>query len=483
MQINIDKVVSNPYRNFDIYPIDEAQVLELMDSFEDTGDFGVLPVRLNDEGMYELGAGHHRLEAMKRIGYTTVDVKLINHCDDDHMIKIMANENAKQKGHNAPGQLDSLAAIIKRVSYLIFISETADDLREIAPSAFERLDDNHLESARAALMRGSGLGYQIVGMYADKIMKESEYHNLLRALKETGAYSQIIEEQQQIVEAELEAREEAERKAAEEAAAELEKQRKAEAAAKKAAQRANEAAKKAAEKAAAAKKKADKEAAERKRKEAEQAEERQRKLAVLRKKAAKEEKDRIEKARASAKLRQQARDAAAKSKEKAAGLHPDMLNLIREDHILDRFRMCVVGSEWFPVQEHPELWKDIQQLADELNEGNVSRGLVDSYFREETLKRDSKQREILREIEEQERNSSEWKKIDAAVDGFRKSISGVRKSLFNLQEAIKHPQYGAHAFREIAMDAQLEKDMSAVYNMIQRIRTVTRHSRDNVVNT
>ena len=95
--IEISTIAANPYRNFSIYPMDKSQVTSLASSFDEVGDFGVLPVRLaayhHDDGSeYELAAGHHRLAAMREMGVTHVDVKVEDY-DDDDMVKVMALEN------------------------------------------------------------------------------------------------------------------------------------------------------------------------------------------------------------------------------------------------------------------------------------------------------------------------------------------------------------------------------------------------------
>lgn len=465
MKISIDNIVANPNRNFDIYPIDEAQVVDLMESYEEVGDFGSLPVRRVGD-TFELAAGHHRLEAMKRLGYVDAEVVLADY-DDDDMIRIMALENSRQKGHNSAASLDSLAAVISRVAYLVFISTTADDMREVAPNAFKELTEQELGEARKALIGAKGIGFGLVSAYTDKMFKELEYKQLLIGLKDSGMYAKIITEQQAIVEAELAAVEEAERQAAEEAERQRAEQLKKEEAARKAAQRAKKAAEEAQKKAEELKKKADIEAAARKKQQAEEAAEKQKKLAALRKKAAAEEKARIEKAKAAAKLRQQAREARDTANERKQGLHPDVLSMLKTDDHLNEFRRHVVNSKWFPLEEQPDLVRHIQALAEN---GKVTRALIKSYFNEELLKRDKHLRDHLRDLDRQIENSELWRKVDNRLVAFRESVKRVAGDLRRLQEVVNDDVTGHYAFRELSNDHRLTQELKALEAMVRTLR-------------
>jgi len=111
MKKPIEQILPNPHRNFDIYPIGEAQVKVLMDSIADVGMFLGLPAR-KVQGGYEIACGHHRLEALKRVGYTHIDIAVNEYTDDD-MLKIMIRENSTQRGNeNFGAVLDSVGAVL-----------------------------------------------------------------------------------------------------------------------------------------------------------------------------------------------------------------------------------------------------------------------------------------------------------------------------------------------------------------------------------
>ena len=80
--VSLDKIDPNPYRNFDLSPLDVSRVDRLVESYKTNGDFGVLSVRCHPKktGCYQLaGGGHHRLAAMKKGGRKTADAKIVKY--------------------------------------------------------------------------------------------------------------------------------------------------------------------------------------------------------------------------------------------------------------------------------------------------------------------------------------------------------------------------------------------------------------------
>lgn len=130
MHISPDRVHPNPYRDFELHPIDEEQVERLRLSISDTGVFRSSPARRHPEikGDYQLAAGHHLLEAAKREGVATIEISIGDY-DDAAMVAIMTNENMTQKGCSAAAIIDSVAGHARLVTYDILTagSTLADD--------------------------------------------------------------------------------------------------------------------------------------------------------------------------------------------------------------------------------------------------------------------------------------------------------------------------------------------------------------------
>jgi hypothetical protein len=135
MKIDISRIVANPFRDFDLDPLDNNQVDKLEASIDDLGFFTAIPVRFRN-GVYEQACNHHLLEAARRvaakkkIARPQVEVVLEDY-DDNAMRRIMAIENLTQRGANTGAQLDAVAAFSYQVAYEI-LSEREEKKRQEA---------------------------------------------------------------------------------------------------------------------------------------------------------------------------------------------------------------------------------------------------------------------------------------------------------------------------------------------------------------
>jgi ParB/RepB/Spo0J family partition protein len=94
MKIKVEKLLANPYRRVDKYPIDRTKVDSLKESIKNTDFWDNILCRESviNPGFYEIAYGHHRLTALKELGFIEIDIP-VKKVDDSMMIKIMANEN------------------------------------------------------------------------------------------------------------------------------------------------------------------------------------------------------------------------------------------------------------------------------------------------------------------------------------------------------------------------------------------------------
>ena len=71
------------------------------------GDFGTIPARKSGDG-YEQACGHTRVEALRRMGATHVEVTVHDY-DDEKMLAVMTAENATQRRDHFPAVVDAVA--------------------------------------------------------------------------------------------------------------------------------------------------------------------------------------------------------------------------------------------------------------------------------------------------------------------------------------------------------------------------------------
>jgi hypothetical protein len=299
---------------------------------------------------------------MKQMGITTLDVK-IEMIDDDQMVKEMAAENATQQGNSFPAQVDSVAAIIRRLAYWLLISD--DDVQWNAlmgsASAVADTDKNAsrtpFHQAKAALLRGDGLGERLVRGYVPA-MPKSAVEGAIGYLKQTGLMTGIVEKVKTQVEADAAAGERVENERRERA----EKARKeAEAAEKKAVESAKAAAAAAAKANAARREEAEAKAAQ----EAKRAETMKR---LREEEAVKEAARRKVEAEKQAAVRKAAEDAAKVQREfaeKTAGMHPDCLTLLRGERHMRAWRPIVTAHhKVFPIPNQPDMIREMYATCD-----------------------------------------------------------------------------------------------------------------------
>lgn len=92
MEVAIDKLVANPFRNIEEYELQEENVSALMHSMQTTDLWLSFEARSTGDGKYQIAFGHHRLEAARRLGIETVTISVSDRSDLD-MLDMMIQEN------------------------------------------------------------------------------------------------------------------------------------------------------------------------------------------------------------------------------------------------------------------------------------------------------------------------------------------------------------------------------------------------------
>jgi len=92
-QIRISSIDENPHRQLGTYPTIEAKVKALARSIEDVGMWEGVIARPKGR-RYEMAFGHHRLEAAKAVGLTSIPV-IVRDLSDEEMLKFMGRENGE----------------------------------------------------------------------------------------------------------------------------------------------------------------------------------------------------------------------------------------------------------------------------------------------------------------------------------------------------------------------------------------------------
>jgi hypothetical protein len=130
--ISLDRIKPNPFRDFDLHPIDEMQVQKLKASIDADGFWSSVVARSVDGGGYEIAFGHHRIEAARRLETGVVPIE-VRDLSDVQMVRMLASENATQRGTTAAASLDAISAIAHFVLRECDRCETPELLGKILP--------------------------------------------------------------------------------------------------------------------------------------------------------------------------------------------------------------------------------------------------------------------------------------------------------------------------------------------------------------
>ena len=363
MNVELSKLKPNPFREFAVDPIDPEAVAKLVESIEEYGFWGGVICRKGKNGDIQIGAGHHRIEAAKKLGMKTADL-FIGDLDDEAMIRVYATENATQRGNSSTAIAGSVASAVRFLAKLFM---AGGEVPGIPGKQLLRVNSGY---ARGHLEGDTGFGGVTVFNFLSGIQGITRHsvEQQLANLKASGDYSRIVKEVNDEVERE--------NKEALEALAKAEKEAEA---AKKAAMEAKIAQAKAEEErkqriaeANARAKKAHDAAAEKAAKAAEQATKAAQKAAEEQAKAANERRKKADAEMAKFDALRKGRDTMAKATANAAKIErtfdfEGVARHLKNENQVRVFRDCVTSDgikEILPVSGQAALAKKLAESAE-----------------------------------------------------------------------------------------------------------------------
>jgi|GEM_PF-2805474 len=176
----------NPYRDFVIDPIDPENEQELIKSIKEDGFWsGVVARRINNSH-YELACGHTRVRAAMKAGYKTAEI-FVGNFDEAAMVRIMARENALQRGDLTAAVAGSVAAALRIISKGLLSGHISRILG---------MSQKAVETARGNLTSAKGIGEELILELLKNVPKIKAWtvREQLANLKASGDYARIIRE-------------------------------------------------------------------------------------------------------------------------------------------------------------------------------------------------------------------------------------------------------------------------------------------------
>lgn len=197
--IPLDRIKPNPFRDFELHPIDPAQVKRLSASIEADGFWASVVARKvgND---YQLAFGHHRLEAARAMQLETAPIE-VRVLDDWQMVRLLAAENATQRGSTAAAALDAIAAVSRVLIYQC-LRWDLEELRGVA-KIFATLPQDAIESIWGKARKGEGPGERcLLDVLVDGTFTRSQLREAVGTIKDGGIMARIFTEARAQVDAE-----------------------------------------------------------------------------------------------------------------------------------------------------------------------------------------------------------------------------------------------------------------------------------------
>ena len=184
--IPLSLIDPNPFRDFDLHPIDQAQVGRLSASIGADGFWASVTARQVGD-RFQLAFGHHRIAAAHGAGLPSVPID-VRELSDWQMVRLLASENATQRGTTAAASLDAIAAISR-----LLISELAAAPADPVEISTGGLTRDQAAAVRAHLARGEGPGWRcILTIMPRGAFTQPQVANALGVLKDSGRMAAII---------------------------------------------------------------------------------------------------------------------------------------------------------------------------------------------------------------------------------------------------------------------------------------------------
>lgn len=147
-----------PFKNH-TYEIKEDKVAEYAESIKDYGLFTPIIVWDKNEsltGKYEILAGHHRVEACKRIGRDTIPAIIKTNLNEEKALAIVHQTNMMQRSFE-------MLSIYEKASSIAQMKEAREKMEEKNPEMRKHNDPQI--SGTKAIGREFGITYQMVSIY------------------------------------------------------------------------------------------------------------------------------------------------------------------------------------------------------------------------------------------------------------------------------------------------------------------------------
>lgn len=194
MLVELVSLKPNPMRDLAIDPLDLATVERLTKSIQEHEFWGGVVGRKRPDGVVEVAAGWHRVNAAIQAGMTSAEI-FIADLDDAGMIRVYATENATQRGNSSTAVAGTVAAAFRFIVKGILTGRVS---REITGNPLSR------QQVEGNLLSGRGIGADLIERFLTDVpsINSNIIREQLAILRSSGDYARIVGEVREEIEEE-----------------------------------------------------------------------------------------------------------------------------------------------------------------------------------------------------------------------------------------------------------------------------------------
>jgi len=178
MKVILDNVYPNPFRDFGINPLEASRTAALIAAVESDEFWSNLQIRKHpsERSRYELVFGHHRLDALRKLGHKTWDIEVVE-IDDDRMFNRMIDENLHQGGNSPLAMEEAVIGAKSILDWHLSNCETVEEWNEYSMGL--RADPHEIGEPQFSNLKKTGVGKETVGLYLEGKVSRNNVKRIL----------------------------------------------------------------------------------------------------------------------------------------------------------------------------------------------------------------------------------------------------------------------------------------------------------------
>jgi len=185
MKVQLRDLVDNPFRDFNVDPIDNEAVKKLETSITEDGFWGgVVCRKVGDE--IQIAAGHTRVRAAIKCGIEEADLFVSKEIDDEGMVRIYARENALQRGNSSNAVAGSIAAAVWYSAEEAFVHDADRGLTDVSQGI-------GVLNIEKILGKNSGVGPNVIKQQLANLKASGDYERILKSVQKEA--NRVVREQ------------------------------------------------------------------------------------------------------------------------------------------------------------------------------------------------------------------------------------------------------------------------------------------------